>query len=178
MKSIKSGFLPVLLLFAIIALQACKAKKLVQKPIPPTETAIAAPSVQPKPKPVTEAKPPVPPVKKEDLNIDAVKIQFDFNSSVLRTGSYGILDQAASAIKANPSVTYQLNGYASIEGTPEHNMILSKDRANAVKTYLVNAGVSPANLKVKGFGTRNPVADNNTETGRELNRRVEIKTKY
>jgi len=178
MKSIKSGFLPVLLLFAIIALQACKAKKLVQKPIPPTETVIAAPSVQPKPKPIAEAKPPVPPVKKEDLNIDAVKIQFDFNSSVLRTGSYGILDQAASAIKANPSVTYQLNGYASIEGTPEHNMILSKDRANAVKTYLVNAGISPANLKVKGFGTRNPVADNNTETGRELNRRVEIKTKY
>ncbi|SDP09799.1 OmpA-OmpF porin, OOP family [Mucilaginibacter sp. OK268] len=178
MKSIKSGFLPVLLLFAIIALQACKAKKLVQKPIPPTQTASTAPAAQPKPKPVAEAKPPVPPVKKADLNIDAVKIQFDFNSSVLLTGSYATLDQAASAIKANPTVTYQLNGYASIEGTEEHNMILSKDRANTVKTYLVNSGVNPANLKVKGFGTRNPVADNNTETGRELNRRVEIKTKY
>jgi OOP family OmpA-OmpF porin len=69
-----------------------------------------------------------------------------------------------------------LNGYASIEGTEEHNITLSKDRANAVKTYMVNSGVNPAYLKVKGFGTRNPVADNYTATGRELNRRVEIKT--
>ena len=178
MKSIKSGFLPVLLLSAVIALPACKAKKMVQKPIPPTQTTSAVPAVPPKSKPVAETKAPVTTVKKSDLNIDKVKIQFDFNSSVLLTDSYAILDQAASAIKANPTVTYQLNGYASIEGTEEHNMILSQDRANAVKTYLVNSGVNPANLKVKGFGTRNPVADNNTETGRELNRRVEIKTKY
>lgn len=177
MKSIKSGFLPVLVLFATIALPACKAKKIVQKPIPPTQTTSAVPPVQPNPKPAVEAKLPVPPVKKADLIVDDVKIQFDFNSSVLRTTSYAILDQAASAIKANPTLTYQLNGYASIEGTAEHNMILSKDRANAVKTYLVNSGVDPANLKVKGFGTRNPVADNKTETGRELNRRVEIKTR-
>ncbi|PWK78956.1 OOP family OmpA-OmpF porin [Mucilaginibacter oryzae] len=177
MKAINSGLLPVLLLSSIIALQACKAKKLVQKPVSP-QTTIADPAPQQQPKPVAETQPPVAPVKKADLNIDEVKIQFDFNSSVLRTGSYAILDQAASVIKANPNVTYHLNGYASIEGTPEHNMILSKDRANAVKTYLVNSGVNPDNLKVKGFGTRNPVADNNTESGRELNRRVEIKTSY
>ena len=170
--------MPVLLLFAIIALQACKAKKLVQKPIPQTQSTSAAPAAQPKPKPVAEAKPPVAIVKKTNFNIDGVKIQFDFNSSVLITSSYAILDQVASAIKANTTGTYQLNGYASIEGTEEHNMILSKDRANAVKTYLVNSGVNPGNLKAKGFGSRNPVADNNTETGRELNRRVEIKTSY
>jgi OOP family OmpA-OmpF porin len=54
-------------------------------------------------------------------------------------------------------------------------MILSTDRANSVKTYLVNAGVNAANITVKGFGTSNPIADNSTEEGRILNRRVEVK---
>jgi OOP family OmpA-OmpF porin len=117
-----------------------------------------------------------PPVQKPDLNINNVKIQFDFNSSVVRTDSYGVLDQLASQIKANGNATYLLNGYASIEGTAAHNLILSKDRANAVKSYLVNAGLNAGSLKTKGFGTRHPVADNSTDAGRVLNRRVEIKT--
>lgn len=158
-------------------MQACKAKKLVQKPNPPVETSNSAPAPQPKPKPVAEAKPAPAPVQKPDLNIDQVKIQFDFNSSILKTDSYAILDQLASQIKSNSNTIYFLNGYASIEGTAEHNLILSRDRANAVKTYLVNAGISPGSLTTKGFGTRHPVADNSTEAGKILNRRVEIKTK-
>jgi outer membrane protein OmpA-like peptidoglycan-associated protein len=177
MKFIRSHFVPIIILFAVIALQACKAKKLVQKPTPPVETAKPAPVEQPKPKPVEATKPVVVPVKQPDLNIDDVKIQFEFDSSVLRTDSYTVLDQVASQMKLNPASTYYLNGYASIEGTKEHNLMLSKDQANAVKTYLVNEGVNAVNIKTKGFGTRNPIADNSTEAGRVLNRRVEIKTK-
>lgn len=176
MKLLRYRFTPILVLSAIITMQACKAKKLVQKPKPPVETT-NAPAPQPKPQPVAAPKPAPAPVQKPELNIDQVKIQFDFNSSILRTDSYAILDQVASQMKANSNATYFLNGYASIEGTAEHNLILSRDRANAVKTYLVNAGISSANLKAKGFGTRHPVADNSTEAGRILNRRVEIKTK-
>ena len=78
-------------------------------------------------------------------------------------------------MKKDPTATFILNGYASIEGTAAHNMALSMDRANSVKVYLVNTGVSTANLTTKGNGTSNPVADNGTEAGRILNRRVEIK---
>jgi OOP family OmpA-OmpF porin len=113
------------------------------------------------------------PPPKPDYNFN--NIQFDFNSSILRTGSYPELDRAASVIKNNPSLYFTLKGFASIEGTEEHNLILSNDRANSVKEYLVNSGVSASQISTKGYGTANPVADNNTEAGRELNRRVEIK---
>ncbi|MDB5001586.1 MAG: flagellar motor protein MotB, partial [Mucilaginibacter sp.] len=73
--------------------------------------------------------------------------------------------------------TTEIDGYASSEGTAAHNMALSRDRANSVKTYLVNSGVTASKLKVKGFGETNPIADNSTEEGRVLNRRVSFKKK-
>jgi OOP family OmpA-OmpF porin len=54
-------------------------------------------------------------------------------------------------------------------------MSLSVDRANSVKLYLVNSGVNGDNLTVKGWGESKPIADNTTEDGRVLNRRVEVK---
>ncbi len=74
---------------------------------------------------------------------------------------------------SNGSVS--LDGYASAEGTEAYNMNLSKDRANAVKQYLVNAGVSASSINATGYGEANPVASNDTEEGRVQNRRVEIK---
>lgn len=100
-------------------------------------------------------------------------IQFEFDSSVLKTSSYPVLD-ATSADLRSSGASAELDGYASSEGTAAHNMRLSKDRANSVKTYLVNSGVPAKKLKVKGFGETHPVADNSTEAGRILNRRVEF----
>ena len=54
-------------------------------------------------------------------------------------------------------------------------MQLSEDRANAVKLYLINSGVKADNLSAKGYGESNPVADNSTEAGRIINRRVEMR---
>jgi OOP family OmpA-OmpF porin len=102
-------------------------------------------------------------------------IQFDFDSSVLRTSSYSVLDAGSADLRANSSKTIELDGYASSEGTAAHNLRLSKDRANAVKTYLVNSGVEARRIKVKGMGETNPIADNSTEEGRVMNRRVEFK---
>ncbi|HZY35206.1 MAG TPA: OmpA family protein [Mucilaginibacter sp.] len=101
-------------------------------------------------------------------------IQFEFDSSVLKTESYPILDLTATDLKSN-GATCELDGFASSEGTAAHNMRLSRDRANSVKTYLVNSGVSAKKLKVKAFGETHPVADNSTEEGRIKNRRVEFK---
>ncbi|GAB3938234.1 OmpA family protein [Mucilaginibacter myungsuensis] len=100
-------------------------------------------------------------------------IQFDFDSSVLRTSSYPALD-ATSADLRSGSGSLEVQGFASSEGTAAHNLRLSKDRANAVKTYLVNSGVDAKRVKVKGFGETKPIADNSTEEGRVLNRRVQF----
>lgn len=102
-------------------------------------------------------------------------IQFDFDSSVLRTSSYAVLDLVSADMRANSKKVVTLNGYASSEGTAAHNLRLSRDRANSVKTYLVNSGVEARRLKTKGLGETNPIADNSTEEGRVMNRRVEFK---
>lgn len=173
MKLTKSKFSFAIIALSLVALQACKSKKLIQKSAPVAETAPPPPVAKPIPAPTPVTKP-APIVSAPPFNFNNVKIQFEFDSSILRTDAYSILDKVAGAMKANPSVKYVLRGYASAEGTAEHNQKLSEDRANSVKTYLVNAGVSSAVITANGYGTSNPVADNSTEAGRVLNRRVEI----
>ncbi|MGJ1322132.1 OmpA family protein [Sphingobacterium faecium] len=101
-------------------------------------------------------------------------IQFEFDSSVLKTQSYATLDKVAKEVRDNNS-SVTLDGYASAEGSEAYNLSLSKDRANAVKQYLVNAGVASSKITANGYGEANPVASNATEEGRVQNRRVEIK---
>ena len=103
-------------------------------------------------------------------------IQFEFDSSVLRTSSYPVLDASSADLRAT-GAGVELDGYASSEGTAAHNMVLSKDRATSVKTYLVNSGVDAKKVKIKAFGETHPIADNSTEEGRVLNRRVQFKKK-
>lgn len=174
MKVIKSNLIGLTaIVFAFTSLQACHTKKLVQKSAPVAEVPkpVAAPVVaksRPVDRPVTT---PLP-VAKPNYNFS--NIQFEFDSGILRTASYPVLDKAIIEMKKDPSVKFMLKGYASIEGTPQHNMELSEDRANAVKTYLVNSGVTTMDVLAKGFGTSDPIGNNNTESGKELNRRVEI----
>ncbi|MBB5620243.1 OOP family OmpA-OmpF porin [Pedobacter cryoconitis] len=99
-------------------------------------------------------------------------IQFEFNSSVLKTESYPTLDKLSSVLKESNGKAL-VKGYASSEGTAAYNLKLSKDRANSVKTYLVNSGVSASKVATKGLGEANPIASNDTEEGRIQNRRVE-----
>jgi len=101
-------------------------------------------------------------------------IQFEFDSSVLRTSSYPLLDATSSDLRTTGSAV-EVQGFASSEGTAAHNLKLSRDRANSVKTYLVNSGVSASKVTVKGFGETQPIADNSTEEGRVINRRVQFK---
>jgi OOP family OmpA-OmpF porin len=173
MKQLRFYFLPVVIVCAVAILPACKSKKLVQKPAPVAETT-PAPAPEPTPAPAPAPEPaPAPVVEKPDYNFK--NIQFEFNSGILKTEAYPILDKAAAEMKKDLSVKFALNGNSSAEGTDEHNMTLSIERANAVKTYLVNSGVNIDVLTAKGFGETKPIADNKTEQGRALNRRVEIK---
>lgn len=173
MKLLKSVFAPVIILSALISLEACHAKKKVVATPPPVDT--TAKPTPPPPPPPAPPQPAPAPAPAPAPNYNFANIQFEFDSSILRTDSYPILDRAAAQMKIDPSAAFIINGYASIEGTAAHNMVLSQDRANSVKAYLVNTGVPTANLTAKGNGTANPVADNGTDAGRVLNRRVEIK---
>ncbi|MBB5637481.1 OOP family OmpA-OmpF porin [Pedobacter cryoconitis] len=154
-----------------LSLQACKTKKIVAKPNPPVVA--EKPVEKPVEKAPVEEKTEAPAPEKPDYNFS--NVQFEFNSGVLKTASFQILDNVAKEMKKDTSVKFVLNGHSSAEGTVEHNMSLSVDRANSVKSYLVNAGINGANLTIKGFGATKPLKSNATEEGKELNRRVEIK---
>ena len=156
-----------------LTLYSCKTKKLAAKPAPDpvVEQKVTAVEKAPEKAPVQEEEKPAP-VQKPDYNFS--NVQFEFNSDVLKTSSFQILDKAAREIKKDPSVKFSLNGHSSAEGTVEHNMSLSVDRANAVKSYLVNAGIDGSQFTVTGFGATKPLTSNNTEAGRALNRRVEL----
>lgn len=173
MKFLRSNFFLVIVLSALVSLQACKAKKAIQKPAPPAEAATPPPPVQQAPPPPPPAPAPAPAPAPPDYSFK--NIQFEFDSGILKTDSYPTLDKAAAEMKKDPSAKFMLSGYASAEGTDQHNMELSVDRANSVKTYLVNTGVSAQNLTAKGFGESDPIADNTTDAGRIINRRVEMK---
>lgn len=172
MKILKSVLTPVVILSALIMMESCHAKKKVVQQTPPPDTTKPAP---PPPPPAPAPQPTTAPVPPPAPNYNFSNIQFEFDSSILRTDAYPSLDKAAVEMKKDPSATFIMNGYASAEGTAAHNMTLSQDRANSVKAYLVNSGVPAANISTRGYGTANPVADNSTEAGRILNRRVEMK---
>jgi OOP family OmpA-OmpF porin len=176
MTSLKNIIILSLFLLAVLLAPACKSKKpLVQKPEPVQEPAkpVTPPVEEKKPEPVQEQATPAPPAPAPDYNFS--NIQFEFNSAVLKTSAYAILDKASRELKKDPSAKFALNGYASAEGTDEHNLALSQERANSVKTYLVNSGVNGNILIAKGYGEQNPVSKNTDEASRALNRRVEIK---
>ncbi|HEY0244257.1 MAG TPA: OmpA family protein [Mucilaginibacter sp.] len=157
-----------------LSLPACKAKKAIVAPAAPVEVKKEEPAPVPKPAPPVEVKKEVPPPPaKPDYNFS--NIQFEFNSPILKTSSYPTLDHIAAEMKKDPSAKFILNGYSSSEGTDQHNMILSEERASSVKLYLTNTGVGDSNLTTKGNGESNPIADNTTEAGKSVNRRVEIK---
>jgi outer membrane protein OmpA-like peptidoglycan-associated protein len=172
MKISKAPLLFAMIGLFTISLQACKTKKLAAKPAPVAKPKPAPVEEKPAAAPVEEKAEPAP-VEKPDFNFS--NVQFEFNSGVLKTASFSILDAVATEIKKDPAAKFILNGHSSAEGTVEHNMSLSVDRANSVKSYLVNAGVNAANLEIKGYGATVPLTSNSTEEGKILNRRVEIK---
>jgi len=104
-------------------------------------------------------------------------VLFDFDSSQVKSQYENNLDKAVEIIKANPGKEIILKGHTDSKGSAEYNMKLSKQRANAVADYLKSQGVDPDLMKmdIEAYGEANPEYDNDTETGRALNRRVEIK---
>jgi OmpA-OmpF porin, OOP family len=122
-----------------------------------------------------------PEVKAETKKIFAQAlqgIQFESGKDVIKKTSFPILDKVVNVMKQNPSYELEINGHTDSQGDDVANLTLSQNRANAVKAYLVNQGVSATKLTSKGFGETMPIADNHTAKGRTLNRRVEFKVNF
>ena len=101
-------------------------------------------------------------------------ILFDFNSAGLRSSSRGELREMASVFEKYRDTTIAVQGHTDSIGTSAYNQRLSERRANSVANYLENLGVSGSRLDAYGYGESKPKASNNSSSGRQLNRRVEI----
>lgn len=101
-------------------------------------------------------------------------IQFDKNSSYVKPECYSSLDYIAVMMDIEKEFTLNIDAYTDDKGNAEHNLELSKRRAENVKKYLVRKGVPQERLISKGHGEAKPISSNETEQGRAINRRVEF----
>jgi len=99
---------------------------------------------------------------------------FDFDSAILNPGAYDEINRTFLALNEYPQTTIMIEGHTDNVGTEEYNLKLSKNRAEAVKDALLARGIDPARLQTVGFGESKPIADNTTEKGRQMNRRVKV----
>ncbi len=141
----------------------------------------ATPPPPPPPPPVVAAPPPPPePVKNVEVKNDHIeihqKIQFEQGKAIIKSESFGLLNEIADVIKKNPQIhKISIEGHSSAEGDAGMNQKLSDERAKSVRTYLVDKGGVKADALVsKGFGETKPIASNDTDDGKEKNRRVEF----
>jgi outer membrane protein OmpA-like peptidoglycan-associated protein len=103
------------------------------------------------------------------------KVYFDTAKATIKARSFNILDQVASVLKANPQITeVRIEGHTDSRGADDYNKKLSQQRADAVRDFLVKAGVAADRLTAEGYGEEQPIADNDSAAGRERNRRVEF----
>ena len=116
-------------------------------------------------------------VQRDGDNINLVmpgNITFPTAGSHLRTDFYDVLDSVALVLEEFDKTIIVVAGYTDSVGSTSYNQLLSESRAQSVANYLQNKEIKFVRFDVIGFGKSNPIADNNTEAGRALNRRVEL----
>lgn len=102
-------------------------------------------------------------------------VVFDFNKATLTPDARTILDGVSKKIIAYKNIPMELAGHTDNVGSDEYNMTLSDLRAKSVRDYLGEQGVALDGITAKGYGESQPVADNGTDAGRQVNRRVELR---
>jgi outer membrane protein OmpA-like peptidoglycan-associated protein len=99
---------------------------------------------------------------------------FEFDDYRISPASFGLLDQVVEILNRYPGIKLEIAAHTDNMGSFEYNMNLSQKRAQSMVDYLVQKGIDPERLVGKGYGESRPIADNNTEEGRSINRRVEF----
>ncbi|MGK8941729.1 OmpA family protein [Stutzerimonas stutzeri] len=134
------------------------------------QVAAVEPTPEPAPAPIVDNEPePAPEVVRVELDV-----KFDFDKSRVREESYSDIKNLADFMQQYPQTTTTVEGHTDSVGTDQYNQRLSERRAEAVRNVLVNEyGVQGNRVNSVGYGESRPVADNSTEEGRQINRRVE-----
>jgi outer membrane protein OmpA-like peptidoglycan-associated protein len=102
-------------------------------------------------------------------------VTFEVDRADIRAGFYDVLGSVVLVVKEFNKTVIEISGYTDSTGDDTYNQTLSERRAGSVGTYFKSQGVVPGRVVTKGYGERNPVADNATPAGREQNRRVELR---
>jgi len=105
------------------------------------------------------------------------KIYFEYDKADIKTESYKLLDKLISVANECPKSKIVIEGHTDSDGSERYNQQLSSKRANAVKNHLIEKGISAERLEAVGYGEVNPIATNDTNEGREKNRRIEFNVK-
>ncbi|WPP51095.1 OmpA family protein [Catalinimonas niigatensis] len=106
------------------------------------------------------------------VNLESVL--FDRGTAEMLSGSTETLDEVVEFLNENPNVVIEVSGHTDNRGRPDLNLILSQERAESVKRYLVEQGIATARIQEKGYGGTKPIASNAIEEERQKNRRVEF----
>jgi len=102
-------------------------------------------------------------------------VEFEFDSDVLTPEGRETVEEVGALLRSLPGVDVEISGHTDSTGDDEFNLDLSKRRADAVRTYLVEQGLAGARFETAGFGETRPIADNETPEGRQRNRRTEFR---
>ena len=102
---------------------------------------------------------------------------FDVDSAALKAGSIDEIQRVSTVLNQYPQTSIIVSGHTDSTGSEDHNLTLSERRANSVKNALAGQGVSLSRITTIGYGQATPIADNKTEAGRQLNRRVVVTIK-
>lgn len=101
-------------------------------------------------------------------------ITFDVNQTTIKSGFSGTLESVALVLKEYDKTVIQVEGHTDSTGSRDYNQLLSERRAGSVRDFLLNQGIQAGRTRAVGYGPRYPVASNDTEAGRDQNRRVEL----
>ncbi len=105
----------------------------------------------------------------------AYGIQFDVNKATLKPESMGTINEFVKMMKENQDLKFEVGGHTDSDGTAQRNDALSQERADAVKAVMVNSGIHADRLTTKGYGSSQPIAENNNPENKARNRRVEFR---
>ncbi|MGL6269941.1 MAG: OmpA family protein, partial [Chitinophagaceae bacterium] len=99
---------------------------------------------------------------------------FDFDKATLREESFVELDRVVKLLNDNPTIEIDMGAHTDNKGSDDYNMKLSSSRAKSVMDYILSKGIAENRIQSHGYGETKPVADNDTDENRQLNRRVEF----
>lgn len=118
---------------------------------------------------------------KVDIQFDPPKsfvlenVTFETGKADLKPESYTTLDELVEYLKRKADERIEVGGHTDNVGRAQANQILSQNRANTVRAYLLMKGIDPERVTAKGYGMDEPIAENTTAEGRQMNRRTEVK---